>query len=287
MRGRTLLLAGFRSSERHGLARDQNRAQSWQGSVAGFASNSFAGQDDQRPGEDLMLYSLLKSSLLFCALTFALPTMAQVEGPAVAVEKAPFHVPVFRNEYVALLNVYIPPGRVAGYHTHSLDQISVLVSDADMVGQVWGEQPGPTRRNPRGNVGFTPYSKKPMTHKVSNVGPTPFNNIVIALVYPELAVSRPVSGQRLRLTRRFSTMSVSEVGAWCSSRASQLRLITQKAPGIRVVIAGGEIVESVSGEAERGMAPKTGEFFWQEAGATRAVRNSGTTRIEFVEFELR
>jgi hypothetical protein len=156
MRGRTLLLAGFRSSERHGLARDQNRAQSWQGSVAGFASNSFAGQDDQRPGEDLMLYSLLKSSLLFCALTFALPTMAQVEGPAVAVEKAPFHVPVFRNEYVALLNVYIPPGRVAGYHTHSLDQISVLVSDADMVGQVWGEQPGPARRNPRGNVGFTP-----------------------------------------------------------------------------------------------------------------------------------
>jgi hypothetical protein len=95
MRGRTLLLAGFRSSERHGLARDQNRAQSWQGSVAGFASNSFAGQDDQRPGEDLMLYSLLKSSLLFCALTFALPTMAQVEGPAVAVEKAPFHVPFF------------------------------------------------------------------------------------------------------------------------------------------------------------------------------------------------
>ena len=63
--------------------------------------------------------------------------------------------------------------------------------------------------------------------------------------------------------------------------------ITQKAPGIRVVIAGGEIVESVSGEAERGMAPKTDEFFWQEAGATRAVRNSGTTRIEFVEFELR
>jgi hypothetical protein len=234
-----------------------------------------------------MLYSLLKSSLLFCVLTFALPTMAQVEGPAVAVEKAPFHVPVFRNEYVALLNVYIPPGRVAGYHTHSLDQISVLVSDADMVGQVWGEQPGPARRNPRGNVGFTPYSKKPMTHKVSNVGPTPFNNIVIALVYPEPG--------------RFSVGSRSEVAAYAqvldNERVRGWRLvlepgqsaaaITQKAPGIRVVIAGGEIVESVSGEAERGMAPKTGEFFWQEAGATRAVRNSGTTRIEFVEFELR
>ena len=80
----------------------------------------------------------LKASILVCALTLATPTMAQVEGPAVPVDKAPFHVPVFRNEYVALVNVYIPPGRVAGYHTHSLDQISVLVADADMVGQVWG-----------------------------------------------------------------------------------------------------------------------------------------------------
>jgi hypothetical protein len=63
--------------------------------------------------------------------------------------------------------------------------------------------------------------------------------------------------------------------------------ITQSAPGIRVVIDGGEIAENVPGEAERGMAPKTGEFFWQEPGVTRAVRNTGTTPIQLVEFELK
>jgi len=63
--------------------------------------------------------------------------------------------------------------------------------------------------------------------------------------------------------------------------------ITQKAPGIRVVIDGGELAESVPGQAERGMAPKSGEFFWQEPDVTRAIRNTGTSRIQLVEFELK
>ena len=84
---------------------------------------------------------VLNASLILAALALVLPATAQEEAPAVPVDKAPFHVPVFRNDYVALVNVYIPPGRVAGYHTHSLDQISVLVADADMVGQVLGDHP--------------------------------------------------------------------------------------------------------------------------------------------------
>jgi hypothetical protein len=35
------------------------------------------------------------------------------------------------------------------------------------------------------------------------------------------------------------------------------------------------------------MAPRQGEFYWQDAGTTRAVRNVGTTRIELVEIELK
>ena len=229
----------------------------------------------------------LKASILVCALTLATPTMAQVEGPAVPVEKAPFHVPVFRNEYVALVNVYIPPGRVAGYHTHSLDQISVLVADADMVGQVWGEPPGPARRNPRGNVGFTAYSKKAMTHKVSNVGPTPFNNVVITIMYPEPGRFSP--GSRSEVPAYTQILDNERVRAWrlVLEPGQSAAAIAQKAPGIRVVIGGGEIVESVPGEPERSMAPKTGEFFWQEPGATRAVRNVGASRLEFVEIELK
>jgi hypothetical protein len=62
---------------------------------------------------------------------------------------------------------------------------------------------------------------------------------------------------------------------------------TQAAPGVRVVIDGGELAESSPGRADRHKAPRSGEFFWQDAGTTRAVRNVGTTRIELVELELK
>ena len=63
--------------------------------------------------------------------------------------------------------------------------------------------------------------------------------------------------------------------------------ITQTAPGIRIVVDGGELVESVPGYADRGWMLSSGEFYWQESGVTRALRNIGTTRIEIVEFEIR
>jgi hypothetical protein len=230
---------------------------------------------------------VLSASLILAALALALPAAAQEEVPAVPVDKAPFHVPVFRNEYVALVNVYIPPGRVAGYHTHSLDQISVLVGDADMVGQVLGEQPTPARRNPRGNVNYVAYSKKAITHKVSNVGPTPFHNVVLSLVYPEPGRFTP--GSRADVAGYTQVLDNERVRGWrlVLEPGQTVAAISQKAPGIRVVIDGGELAENVPGQAERGMAPKSGEFFWQEPGVTRAIRNTGTSRIQLVEFELK
>jgi len=63
--------------------------------------------------------------------------------------------------------------------------------------------------------------------------------------------------------------------------------ITQSAPGVRVVVKGGELVENEPGRPDREMSLRLGDFMWQEANVTRAVRNAGTTPIELVEFELK
>jgi hypothetical protein len=230
---------------------------------------------------------LVLASLTVCAIMLAQPAIGQEEGPPVPVEKAAFHVPVFRNDQVALLNVHIPPGRAAPYHIHSLDQISVLVQEADNAGQVLGEDPTPPRRNRRGSVTYTAYSKKPLTHRVRNTGPTPFNNIVIALLYPE--PGRFTAGSRTDAAGYTLAIDNERVRIWrlVLEPGQSAGAITQTAPGIRVVVDGGEIAESVPGQADRGMAPGLGEFFWQEPGVTRTVRNTGTTRIELVEIELK
>jgi hypothetical protein len=227
---------------------------------------------------------LLAASLVVCALT--LPAAAQDEGPAVPVDKAAYHVPVFRNDYLTLLRVNIPSRRSAGYHIHSKDQVSVLIEEADQSGQVLGEQPTPPRRTPRGNVSYTAYSKKAMTHRVNNVGPTAFHNIVVALADTQpgrfMPAARDVAGYTQVLDNE-------RVRAWrlVLEPGQSAAAITQNAPGLRIVIDGGEIAESVAGEGDRGMALRLGDFYWQEPGATRAVRNVGASRIELVEIELK
>jgi hypothetical protein len=66
-----------------------------------------------------------------------------------------------------------------------------------------------------------------------------------------------------------------------------LAAITQKAPGLRVIIDGGEIAEISPDGPDRGQWLRLGDFYWQEPGATRGIRNIGTSRVELVEFELK
>lgn len=128
--------------------------------------------------------TLLKALLIACLLPSAHPATAQDEGPPVPGEKASYHWPIFRNEYVMLLRVYMPPGKGSNYHTHSLDQISVLIEAGANAGQVFGKERTMPKAGTRGNVGFTAYSKRPFTHRSTNTATTPFNNIVIALLKP-------------------------------------------------------------------------------------------------------
>ena len=229
----------------------------------------------------------LSLALFACALALAMPAAA--ENTVVPVEKAPYHRPVFHNDQVMLLSVYLPPGAPHGpevYHTHSLDQLSVLVEAATMAnGALGAPAMGEPRQGRRGNVGYTAFSKKPQTHRGANVGSTPFHNIVVGLLKAQPSgftpSTRPEGYQQV--------VDSDRVRAWrlALQPGQSAPAITQGAPGMRIVVDGGEISESVPGEAERGWGLRTGEFFWQDAGTTRTVKNIGTTAINIVEFELK
>jgi len=213
----------------------------------------------------------------------ASPAAAQTD-PQRSVDLAPYHVPAFSNELVSVLNVFIPPQRESGYHRHSLDSVGVLLSDTERTGQVLGAEPTVTPPRGRGSVNFTNYAREPLVHSVVNTGEAPFHNIVVQLRGPDPGGFAPgtrgegytqlLDNERVRVWRL-----VLEPGQAAAA-------ITQTAPGVRVVIDGGELVEIDEGR-ERGMAPHSGEVFWQEAARTRAVRNVGATRIDLVEIELK
>jgi hypothetical protein len=122
--------------------------------------------------------------VLVCAL--ADPAFAQLQDKPVPMDRAPFHIPVFSNEYVIVLNVNIPPGRNTGYHTHYADSVSVNLTPASQTSQTYGSSevsaPGTGGAGEPGRTTFTNVTKDgPHTHKATNVGPTPSHNISFIL----------------------------------------------------------------------------------------------------------
>ncbi len=57
--------------------------------------------------------------------------------------------------------------------------------------------------------------------------------------------------------------------------------------GVRVVVRGGLLTTIVSGLQDQQLALRPGDFAVQPAGATRALKNSGTETIELVEIALK
>jgi hypothetical protein len=226
--------------------------------------------------------------LVALAFAFAHAAAAQnVEHPqVVAVEKAPFHIPVFSNEFVKLLNVTIPAGRSSRYHKHSNDFAFVIVEAADTKAQVLGEA-AVDRQTKAGTIGYVGYTKKPGVHQVTNMDSTPYHVVGIEIMYPEPGRSSPSS--RIEVPSYKSVLDNERMRGWrlVLDPGQSVPAITQKAPGIRIVVKGGELVESEPGQPDREMSLKLADFIWQEANVTRAVRNTGTTQIELVEFELK
>lgn len=219
----------------------------------------------------------------------AAPALAQGEEGAVPVDKAPYHLPVFANEYVTVLKIEIPPQRDTGYHTHSRDSVSVNIEPADNVSQNLGSpRVTPSQRAERGRAQFTAYgTQPPRSHKNTNVGTTPFRNVSFIFTSPKplgltpsTRTEAPVYAQIMENERVRGWRLVLEPGQSAAA-------ITQQAPGLRVVVSGGEVVERIPGQPDRAMFLRTGEFYWQDPKVTRAVRNRGPTRVELVEFELK
>ena len=235
---------------------------------------------------------LTTASFVVLACVLAAPAWSQLGDKPVRMEKAPFHIPVFQNDYLILLNVNIPPGRNTGYHIHYADSVSVNLSPASQTNQTYGSNdvsaPGTGGEGAPGRATFTNVTKDgPRTHKASNVGPTPFHNISFILKHPG-PDGNHVS-DRTGVAGFTQIMDNARLRAWrvTLDPGQSTGQITQGGPGLRVYVHGGVLAEAIPDNADRGMAPYDGDFIWKDAGETRAVKNTGTTRLEFIEFELK
>lgn len=105
-----------------------------------------------------------------------------VAGETIPVELEPHHHVLFRNQYVCVLDVQIPPGESLLFHKHSYDNLSVRISGGLIQNQMEGsEWPAPQEVKP-GAVVFAEASTKPYTHRVKNLGTAVYHVVDIELL---------------------------------------------------------------------------------------------------------
>jgi quercetin dioxygenase-like cupin family protein len=107
------------------------------------------------------------------------PNKAAVAGTGtekdpVPVEREPHHHVVFENQYLRLLDVVVPPAEMTLFHTHSLDNVAVLLADTTLKNQNPGEE-WTERPITHGSVGFRAGTKTPYTHRIMNTGVVVFH----------------------------------------------------------------------------------------------------------------
>src|SRR5260370_17279609 len=231
-------------------------------------------------------------SLFVLACALADPAFAQLQDKPVPMDKAPFHITVFSNDYIVLLKVNIPPGRNTGYHIHYADSVSVNLTPASQTNQTYGSSevsaPGTGVEGEPGGTTFRNVTRDgPRTHKATNVGPTPFHNI--SFILKNRAPAGTMVSDRSGVAGYTQIMDNARIRAWrvVLKPGEATGQIKQTAPGLRVYFHAAVLAEIVPASANRGMAPYEGDFIWPDAGQKSAVKNTGTTLIEFVEFELK
>ena len=112
-----------------------------------------------------------------------------------------------------------------------------------------------------------------------NIDTEPFWVVGAEIMYPEPGRFTPSS--RTEVLDYKMVLDNERVRMWhlALQPGQSVGRITQTAPGLRIVVEGGELLETQAG-GEQNMVLKVGEYQWQDAGVTCSVRNVGNSPIE-------
>jgi len=211
-------------------------------------------------------------------------TAAATQAP-VPIEKEPRHRLKFENDSVRVFDVLMPPGDKSLFHTHVHDGLSVRITDAQIRDEgVRGDSKESTVK--RGAVTFS-YRPKPMTHRVSNIGKTPFRNVFIEIL-PSTGVSTsaPSPAARAGYTMVLENGRVRVCrfvlapGQSTYARPPALR-------GVRVAVSEGKILIKAKGEEDKTVKLHQGDSQWHEEGMRYSLKNVGSMAFEAVDIELK
>lgn len=199
---------------------------------------------------------------------------------SVPVNKDPFHKVVLRNDYVEVMRVTIPPGQSTMFHTHSHDGVVVRLTESQVKADVPGEpSTGPQTVHP-GETEARAYAKAAYTHRVNNVGNSPFEVIDVEVL------SRPAGPESPPVRKPDAEHESARVYRWELAPGVSSVQHTHERPYL--IISATPMNLRMTAPDGRSMAHplKAGDFHWVDGKVTHTLVNDGKENGVIVEVEL-
>jgi quercetin dioxygenase-like cupin family protein len=220
------------------------------------------------------LVSLFVLPAMFVAQQTSLPT-------SIPVEDEPLHKVLFQNDSVIVLKLTLPPGQRTQFHTHTHDRVAIDLSAAEITQQKINEPEGPATPTKPGNFSALTLTDGSYTHRVHNVGKTPYEVLDIELL------RRPETSSAALAATVAAENPSARIYNWVLPPGVTSPMHAHARPYLIVSIT--EINLSMTSpdgqSATHGVGP--GDFRFVDAKVTHNLGNLGITPGQIVEVELK
>jgi quercetin dioxygenase-like cupin family protein len=218
----------------------------------------------------------------FClAFVWTLAGVAVSQQAPVPVEQEPHHHVVLKNDSVLVTHVVIPPGEATLYHTHSYDRAAVHLTNNMITLQQLNQPESEQMPGKIGEITASTRTGAPLTHRVRNAGPGPFEVIDVEFL------QRPAQASTAAAAPVAAENPSARIYNWIlAPGASSAQHTHERA---YLIVAATTMQLKMTGPDEKSSTRelKAGDFHWVDSRVTHTLTNDGTTEGQIVELELK
>lgn len=218
------------------------------------------------------------SLLLLPSMLFAQRTSNPVPVP---VEEEPLHKVMFKNDFVTVIHVTLPPGQTTLYHSHTHDRVAIDLSAATITQQKINEPEGPSTATKPGNISSLTLEGPSYTHRVRNAGKTPYEVLDIEPAQrpatPSPDVAGPIAAEN----------PSARVYSWVLAPGATSAMHTHMRPYVIVSVTPLNLKMASPDGQSASHEVSAGDFRYVDARITHNLANIGTTPGQIIEVELK
>ena len=200
----------------------------------------------------------------------------------VQVRNEPRHHNVFENEFVRILDVYLPPNDTTQYHIHNTPSVFIILTNTNVGSQLIGMQPQ-KGANITGEVSYDSLST-PRTHRVWNEDSAWFHVMDIELTSKRANLRIP-SLQNPTLRLLFNKEQVN--GYETEIRPGGNLLLPASSNGYLLVSKSETVIDYKITETTLHRIMKAGHYLWIEGGKAITIMANIQTPASLVLLQLK